>query len=384
MTIFSPRASAMAHHIGDATTSLHWTQHCNDLIQRVCALYPENFVGVCQLPQTPGDPLANCIAELERCIGDLGFIGCNLNPDPSGGYWARAAADRQVLVSVLREDGRARRAGDGPRQRVVQPELPRDRRALHQRRHDRLHAVPDRRSVQGFPGPAVDHSARRRRRALPLGPLPRPGAGHEAAAARRADPRPRLFRHLRLSHGRHRAAARRSSRWTTSCSARKWSAPCAASIPRRASISTTRSGTSTRARSTPPTSRRFSKGTRGRVFPRHQRPDQSRAGRAGRAGEVGSGESAGRVGRRDLRRPTPATAYAHVRPVEDHSEAHDCSQHSARRRADDCPAGRVWRGDRSRSAGANRAAAPVHASDLSGGARGGQRRSPSPARPATT
>jgi 4-oxalmesaconate hydratase len=87
VTIFSPRASAMAHHIGDATTSLHWTQHCNDLIRRVCALYPANFVGVCQLPQTPSDPLANCIAELERCVNDLGFIGCNLNPDPSGGYW---------------------------------------------------------------------------------------------------------------------------------------------------------------------------------------------------------------------------------------------------------------------------------------------------------
>jgi 4-oxalmesaconate hydratase len=87
VTIFSPRASAMAHHIGDATTSLHWTQHCNDLIHRVCTLYPENFVGVCQLPQTPGKPLANCIAELERCVNELGFIGCNLNPDPSGGHW---------------------------------------------------------------------------------------------------------------------------------------------------------------------------------------------------------------------------------------------------------------------------------------------------------
>ena len=42
---------------------------------------------MCQLPQTPGDPLANCIAELERCVNELGFIGCNLNPDPSGGYW---------------------------------------------------------------------------------------------------------------------------------------------------------------------------------------------------------------------------------------------------------------------------------------------------------
>ena len=87
VTIFSPRASAMAHHVGDATTSLHWSQQCNDLIARVCSLYPRNFVGVCQLPQTPADPLANCIEELERCVNELGFIGCNLNPDPSGGYW---------------------------------------------------------------------------------------------------------------------------------------------------------------------------------------------------------------------------------------------------------------------------------------------------------
>ena len=87
VTIFSPRASAMGHHIGDATTSLHWTQHCNDLIHRVCNLYPKNFVGVCQLPQTQGVAPANCIEELERCVKDLGFIGCNLNPDPSGGNW---------------------------------------------------------------------------------------------------------------------------------------------------------------------------------------------------------------------------------------------------------------------------------------------------------
>src|SRR5438105_1849923 len=87
VTVFSPRASAMGHHIGDATTSLHWTRHCNDLIYRVCSLYPRNFVGVCQLPQTPRDPLANCIAELQRTVNELGFIGCNLNPDPSGGHW---------------------------------------------------------------------------------------------------------------------------------------------------------------------------------------------------------------------------------------------------------------------------------------------------------
>jgi 4-oxalmesaconate hydratase len=87
LTIFSPRAAGMSHHIGDATTSLHWSEHCNELIHRVCTLYPENFVGVCQLPQSPGVPPANCIDELERCVSELGFIGCNLNPDPSGGYW---------------------------------------------------------------------------------------------------------------------------------------------------------------------------------------------------------------------------------------------------------------------------------------------------------
>jgi 4-oxalmesaconate hydratase len=87
LTIFSPRASAMAHHIGTEATSIAWTRACNDLIARVCALYPANFVGVCQLPQSPGAPPANSARELERCVNELGFIGCNLNPDPSGGHW---------------------------------------------------------------------------------------------------------------------------------------------------------------------------------------------------------------------------------------------------------------------------------------------------------
>ena len=87
LTIFSPRASAMAHHIGDQRTSLEWSQICNDLIARVVSLYPDNFVGVCQLPQSPGASLDASVRELERCVNELGFIGCNLNPDPSGGWW---------------------------------------------------------------------------------------------------------------------------------------------------------------------------------------------------------------------------------------------------------------------------------------------------------
>ena len=87
LTIFSPRASGMGHHVGDESVSLEWSQICNDLIARVVSLYPQNFIGVCQLPQSLGVPPAHSIGELERCVKELGFIGCNLNPDPSGGYF---------------------------------------------------------------------------------------------------------------------------------------------------------------------------------------------------------------------------------------------------------------------------------------------------------
>ena len=88
MTIFSPKASAMAHHIGDEAVSMTWTRINNDLIHRVTQLFPENFIGVCQLPQSVRVPVENVRAELERCVTELGFVGCNLNPDPSGGLWS--------------------------------------------------------------------------------------------------------------------------------------------------------------------------------------------------------------------------------------------------------------------------------------------------------
>jgi len=87
LTIFSPRASAMEPHIGDEETARDWSRACNDLIGKVTELFPDNFVGVCMLPQRPSAPLDASIEELTRCVEELGFIGCNLNPDPSGGHW---------------------------------------------------------------------------------------------------------------------------------------------------------------------------------------------------------------------------------------------------------------------------------------------------------
>jgi 4-oxalmesaconate hydratase len=87
MTIFSPRASAMEPHVGDEAVSQQWSRACNNLIKRVVDLYPDAFIGVGQLPQSPGAGLEGSIEELERCVTELGFVGCNLNPDPSGGMW---------------------------------------------------------------------------------------------------------------------------------------------------------------------------------------------------------------------------------------------------------------------------------------------------------
>jgi 4-oxalmesaconate hydratase len=87
VTVFSPRASWMGHHIGNQHTSWFWTEHQNELIRRVCDLYPRNFVPVCQLPQTPGGAIEPVVAELRRCVEQMGFVGANVNPDPSGGHW---------------------------------------------------------------------------------------------------------------------------------------------------------------------------------------------------------------------------------------------------------------------------------------------------------
>jgi len=87
ITLFSPRASFMAHHIGDFNVSATWAAICNELVYRVSALYPDNFATVAMLPQSPGVDPATCIPELEKCVKEYGAVGINLNPDPSGGHW---------------------------------------------------------------------------------------------------------------------------------------------------------------------------------------------------------------------------------------------------------------------------------------------------------
>src|SRR5215469_5913562 len=78
LTIFSPRASFMAHHIGDLEVSSTWAAICNELIFRVTKLFPDHFIGAAMLPQSPGVEPKTCIPELEKCVRDYGFVAINL------------------------------------------------------------------------------------------------------------------------------------------------------------------------------------------------------------------------------------------------------------------------------------------------------------------
>ena len=45
LTLFSPRASWMGHHIGNQATSKYWTEHCNELIYRIPKKNIKEFCG---------------------------------------------------------------------------------------------------------------------------------------------------------------------------------------------------------------------------------------------------------------------------------------------------------------------------------------------------
>jgi 4-oxalmesaconate hydratase len=87
VTIFSPRASFMAHHIGDFQVSSTRAAICNELCFRVSRLFADHFVPAAMLPQSPGVDPATCIPEIVKCVEEYGNVAINLNPDPSGGHW---------------------------------------------------------------------------------------------------------------------------------------------------------------------------------------------------------------------------------------------------------------------------------------------------------
>lgn len=105
LMVFSPRASGMEHHVPDASIADAWARASNDLVHRVSQLYPEHFAPMAQLPQTPEGNQAGVIAELRRTVTELGFVGANLNPDPSGTWAGKPLTDESWfdLYEVIQE-----------------------------------------------------------------------------------------------------------------------------------------------------------------------------------------------------------------------------------------------------------------------------------------
>lgn len=102
---FSPRASGMEHHVPDPGIANAWAQASNDLVHRVSELYPQHFAPVAQLPQTPDGNHEGVVAELRRTVIELGFVGANLNPDPSGTWAGKPLTDESWfdLYEVIQE-----------------------------------------------------------------------------------------------------------------------------------------------------------------------------------------------------------------------------------------------------------------------------------------
>ncbi len=80
--LISPRPFQLMHSERPGKL-VHWfAEECHNVIHRQTQLFPGRFVGVASLPQVSGAPIAEALPELERCIKQLGFAGCLLNPDP--------------------------------------------------------------------------------------------------------------------------------------------------------------------------------------------------------------------------------------------------------------------------------------------------------------
>jgi predicted TIM-barrel fold metal-dependent hydrolase len=83
--LISPRPYTMMHSEEPPKIVQWFIEETNNVIHRVCGLYPERFRAVAGLPQSPATGPVAWAGELRRCVGELGFVGALINPDPMEG-----------------------------------------------------------------------------------------------------------------------------------------------------------------------------------------------------------------------------------------------------------------------------------------------------------
>ena len=96
LQLLSPRPFQMMHSERPAKIVQWLHEEFHNVIAHQVRLHPDTFRGVGGLAQVAGLPVEVALPELERCVKELGFVGCLLNPDPyeNSGTEPPAMSDR--------------------------------------------------------------------------------------------------------------------------------------------------------------------------------------------------------------------------------------------------------------------------------------------------
>lgn len=96
LQLLSPRPYQMMHSESPPEIVVMFAEECNNVTHKQCRIWPDRFIGMASLPQVAGEPMDYAIAELERCVKELGFVGALINPDPyeNGAVEPPAMGDR--------------------------------------------------------------------------------------------------------------------------------------------------------------------------------------------------------------------------------------------------------------------------------------------------
>jgi predicted TIM-barrel fold metal-dependent hydrolase len=85
LQLISPRPYTLMHSEEPARVVERFGEETNNLIHRLCGLFPDRFLGVAGLPQSPLTDPARWVGELRRAVTELGFVGALLDPESHGG-----------------------------------------------------------------------------------------------------------------------------------------------------------------------------------------------------------------------------------------------------------------------------------------------------------
>jgi 4-oxalmesaconate hydratase len=96
MQFLSPRPFQLMHSEKPASIVHWWHEANNDVIGRVIKAHPDRYAGVCGLPHISGEKdSSHVVPELERCVKEMGFVGCMINPDPGEGVEYTPSLDNE-------------------------------------------------------------------------------------------------------------------------------------------------------------------------------------------------------------------------------------------------------------------------------------------------